>query len=211
MGGTNLGTLALLGTVSSGFLIFCLNRGLKMRDDKRAIAGLLWYAGGLIPLMGVCLLWAGMEGQALLPQRIALFVVGAALGGIALLMLGEYIRPTAAQQTAPGMTNGPSINTWNQSGGTNTINIGPTKLTFQPAIANELVSKLPRGKPVSLVSVGSSADQLVANEYQVFLQSQGFTVVRSVIGMMAPPPDHKIAIGDVNAAQVTVIIAPSAN
>ena len=39
--------------------------------------------------------------------------------------------------------NGPSINTWNQSGGNNTINVGPTKLIFDQAIAEELVSKLP--------------------------------------------------------------------
>jgi hypothetical protein len=106
---------------------------------------------------------------------------------------------------------GPSINTINQSGGTNTINVGPVRLVFDLAIAEELVAKLPAGKPISLQSVGSSADQAVADQYEQFLQSRGFQTQRVRIGVMGPPPDHKITLGDPNAPQMVVLIAPSAN
>ena len=88
-------------------------------------------------------------------------------------------------------------------------NCGPSKLTFQPAIAEELVSKIPPGKLVRLMSVGSNSDQGVANQYQQFLVGRGFNIERSIIGMMAPPPDHPITVNDVGNA-VIVTIAPSA-
>jgi hypothetical protein len=214
---TGTGIIILAGTVAAGFFIFSLTRGLKMRDDKRPLVELLWYAGGLLPLGGVCLFWASMGDQPVVPQRIILFVAGAAIGGCALLAAGEWLRPTQAQQAqssggGPPVTNyGPSINTWNQSGGNNTINLGPVRLAFDQAIAEELVSKLPPGKPVRLRGVGSQNDQAVVSQYQQFLQDRGFQVVRDIIGMIAPPPDHKIMLGDPNAAQMVVIIAPSAN
>jgi hypothetical protein len=118
-----------------------------------------------------------------------------------------------AQYPAPPSVtnNGPSINTWNQSGGTNTINIGPTKLTFDKPIAEELVSKIPAGKPILLRGIGSDRDQAVVNQYQQFLEEHGFQITRHLIGMVAPPPDHKITLGDPNAAQMVIVIAPSAN
>ena len=188
-----------------------------MRDDRRHVAEFLWYACGLIPLAGVCLFWVSMGDQPVVAQRVVLFIVGAAIGGCALLAAGEWWRPTvaAAQAQTPGgppvTNNGPSINTWNQSGGQNTINIGPQKLTFNQGIADEVLSRIPPGKPIMMQSVGSNADQAVADEYQRFLQGKGFVVQRARIGMMAPPPDHKITLGDPSQAQMIIIIAPSAN
>jgi hypothetical protein len=102
------------------------------------------------------------------------------------------------------------------SGGTNYGSIeqhctvvGPTKLVFEPAIAEELVRKIPPGRPIRLMSVGSAGDQAVATQYQQFLQSHGFQIERTTIGMMAPPPDHPISIQD-GGNLVTVLIAPSA-
>jgi hypothetical protein len=89
------GLLVLAGTVSSGFFIFSLTRAARMRDDKRPVAELLWYSGGLIPLAAVCLIWASMGNQPVTAQRIILFVLGAAIGGFGLIGAGEYLRPPA--------------------------------------------------------------------------------------------------------------------
>lgn len=85
--------LLLAGTVSSGFLILSVTRGLKMRDEKRPLAELLWYAGGLLPLAGVCLYWTSIGGQPVMAQRIVLLIVGAIIGGCALAAAGEFLRP----------------------------------------------------------------------------------------------------------------------
>jgi hypothetical protein len=220
MGGRTMATgteiLVLAGTVASGILILSVNRGLKMRDDRRPFAELLWYAGGLMPMAAVCLYWASMGDQPVMPQRVILFIIGAAIGGCALVGAGEWFRPaTAVAQSGgnmpPIINNGPSISTTNQSGGTNTINVGPTRLLFDTAIGDELAGKLPTGKPVMLQTVGGNADQAIADQYQQYLESKGFQVARMKIGVMGPPPDHKITLGDPNAPQMVVIIAPSAN
>jgi hypothetical protein len=95
--------------------------------------------------------------------------------------------------------------------GNNTINVAPQRLQFDPTIGDELVSKLPSGKTIVLQSVGGNADQAIASQYAQYLVGKGFQVERMSIGMLVPPPDHKITIGDTNAEKVTVIIAPSAN
>jgi hypothetical protein len=41
----------------------------------------------------------------------------------------------------------------------NCIVVGPARLTFQPAIAEELISKLSPGKPIRLRTVGRDSDQ----------------------------------------------------
>jgi hypothetical protein len=206
--------IVLAGTVASGFLFLSITRGLKMRDEKRPLAEYLWYGTGLLPLAGVSLFWASMGDQPVLAQRIVMFTIGATIGGCLLLAAGEWMRPAPAQAQAsetPPMSNGPTINTWNQSGGQNTINAGPVRLVFDATIAQELVSKLPAGKPIMLMSVGSLADQAVAIQYQQYLQERGFQVERMSTGVLSPPPSHKIEIGDTTAAQVSVVIAPSAN
>jgi hypothetical protein len=52
-------------------------------------------------------------------------------------------------------------------------------------------------------------DGPAAVPHQQFLQSRGFQIQRSTIGMLAPPPDHPISIQDGDKV-VTVMIAPSA-
>lgn len=106
-----------------------------------------------------------------------------------------------------------NVTSHNQSGGitAHTVNIGPQRLKFDPTIAEELAQKLPKDKPIRLRSVGGNSDHAVANEYQLFLQNRGFNIAnRDVIGMMSPPPEHKISIMDAGA-QVIIVIAPNAN
>jgi hypothetical protein len=118
--------------------------------------------------------------------------------------------PTVPLNVPPIVNNAPSINTFNQTGGTNTVVVGPGRLMFDPAIGEALVSKLPSGKPIELRSVGSATDQAVADQYQQFLQKRGFQTARASVGMMVPPPDHPISIFDAGTA-VIVTIAPSAH
>lgn len=88
--------------------------------------------------------------------------------------------------------------------------VGPTKLTFEPTIAAELLSKLPPGNPVQLVSVGSANDHSVADQYGDFLQSRGFKILkRDRIGMLSPPPDHPITI-ITTEPNIIIMIDPSA-
>lgn len=126
------------------------------------------------------------------------------------LMLSLLTENAVAQNTMGPIYNNQGIITQGQTGN-NTINVAPPRLAFDPAIGDELISKLPVGKTIVLQSVGGNADQEVANQYQQYLLSKGFQVERMIIGMMAPPPDHKITIGDPNAQKMVVIIAPNAN
>jgi hypothetical protein len=91
----------------------------------------------------------------------------------------------------------------------NCIVVGPTRLTFQTAIAEELVRRLPKEKPVVIRSVGSDRDQTIASQYQQFLVDHGYTIkARAGIGVLAPPPDYPITIDD-RADSIFVTIDPS--
>jgi hypothetical protein len=132
-------------------------------------------------------------------------------GVMALALAGLFLSHYwSAEGQGPIINNAPSINSFNQSGGNNTINVGPSRLPFDPAIGEQLISKLPAGKTILIESVGSVSDQKVADQYQQFLESRGFTVERVRFGMTVPPPDRKIMLGDRNAPKMAVIIAPSA-
>ena len=133
------------------------------------------------------------------------------VGLVLLAVAGWWLAPhQKAGAPNPIINNAPSINTLNQSGGTNTINVGPNRLAFDLTIADQLVGKLPRGKPIDVVGVGSDADWQIASQYADYLKTKGFEVTLSRIGMVSPPPDQKIKIGDASDPRVGVIIAPSA-
>lgn len=93
--------------------------------------------------------------------------------------------------------------------GNNTINVAPPRLIFDFGIAEELIRRLPTGKPIALQTVGGNRDQDVATQYQQYLESHGYhRMTRAMIGVMAPPPDFPITIRD-EPERVYVIIAPS--
>jgi hypothetical protein len=63
--------------------------------------------------------------------------------------------------------NVPSMNT-NKSHGTNILNIiGPERLPFDATIGDQLASKLPTGKSISIMAVGSRADWNIGDQYKV--------------------------------------------
>jgi hypothetical protein len=100
----------------------------------------------------------------------------------------------------------------NQSGGTDILNIvGPERLLFDATIGAQLASKLPTGKPVEILAVGSRTDWNIANQYAQYLKAKGFNVSFSRSSETVPPLDRKITIRDDPATSpIIVIIAPSA-
>jgi hypothetical protein len=122
--------------------------------------------------------------------------------GIALVAIGSWLAIEHPTHEARN-NNAPRINTPNQSGGTN-------PLAFDRAIADQLVGKLPAGKPIDVVAVGSPADWEVVGQYAEYLKTKGFKVTLLRIGMVSPPPDQKIKVGGASDPRIGVIIAPSA-
>jgi len=126
--------------------------------------------------------------------------------GIAVVGIGSWLaieHPNQEARNPSVINNAPRTNTPNQSGGT-------TTLAFDRATADQLVGKLPREKPIDVVAVGSPADWGVAGQYAEYLKTKGFKVTLLRIGMISPPPDQKIKVGDASDPRVGVIIAPSA-
>ena len=105
-----------------------------------------------------------------------------------------------------------SNNTKNQSGGTNILNImGPQKLLFDASIGDQLASKLPTGKSIEIMAVGSRSDWNIADQYAQYLKAKGFAVSFSRSSETVPPLDHKITIrDDPTKSPIVVIVAPSA-
>jgi hypothetical protein len=214
--------LTFAGALAVAFCTaFCIPRAVHMNKEGRHLAEYVWYTIGVSAVGLVLIGWAQSGDQYMAAQRVLLFIVGALIGGCALLAVGEWIRPVAAQQPQPPQEQpvskppptvniGPSINTTNQSGGTNTINVGTTRLIFDPAIGEALIKKLPAGRPINLLAVGSGSDLGVAAQYERFLQSRGVQIADSTNSMMLmPPPDHPITVV-VSDRGVFVTIAPSA-
>jgi hypothetical protein len=116
--------------------------------------------------------------------------------------------------SAPGQRpiNAPSINTNNQSGGTDILNIiGPQRLLFDATIGDQLASKLPTGKSIEILAVGSRPDWNIADQYAQYLKAKGFDVSFTRSSETVPPLNRKITIrDDPTRSPILVIIAPSA-
>jgi hypothetical protein len=84
-------------------------------------------------------------------------------------------------------------------------------LLFDATIGDQLASKLPTGKSIEIMAVGSRTDWNIADQYAQYLKAKGFVVSFSRSSETVPPPDHKIIIRDDPATSpIIVIIAPSA-
>jgi hypothetical protein len=186
-------TLRGLDTMSA----FGGNTGFSMTD---------WVA---LILLGVSAL-VGTFGKRLV-RIIGLAVMPFAFVGL-VLSLNHY---ESAPGQGPITNNVPGINTNNtnnRTGGTNTLNIiGPQRLLFDATIGDQLASKLPTGKSIEIMAVGSRTDWNIADEYAQYLKAKGFAVSFSRSSEIVPPPDHKITIrDDLTTSPIVVIIAPSA-
>ena len=112
----------------------------------------------------------------------------------------------------PITNNAPSINTNNQSGGADILNIiGPQRLLFDATIGDQLASKLPAGKSIEILAVGSRPDWNIAGQYAQYLKTKGFAVSFTRTSETVPPLDRKITIrDDPTTSPIFVLIAPSA-
>jgi len=151
----------------------------------------------------------GTFGKRLV-RIIGLAVMPFAFAGLIL----SLIHHGSAPGQGPITNNAPSSNTNNtndQSRGTNFLNIiGPQRLLFDATIGDQLASKLPTGKSIEIMAVGSRTDWNIADQYAQYLKTKGFGVSFSRRSETVPPPDHKITIRDDPTTSIIVIIAPSA-
>jgi len=128
---------------------------------------------------------------------------------------------SSAPGEGPITNNVPSLNTnnskntnnaKNESGGSNILNIvGPERLPFDATLGDQLASKLPTGKSIEIMAVGSRPDWYIAEQYAQYLKAKGFDVSFSRTSETVPPPNHKITIrDDPTTSPIIVIVAPSA-
>ena len=155
----------------------------------------------------------GTFGKRLV-RIIGLAVMPFAFAGLVLSLNHHGSAPSQGPITnnAPIINTSKTNNTNNQRGGTNTLNIiGPQKLLFDATIGDQLASKLPTGKSIEIMAVGSRTDWNIADQYAQYLKAKGFAVSFSRSSETVPPPDHKITIrDDLTTSPIVVIIAPSA-
>jgi len=118
----------------------------------------------------------------------------------------------SVQGRGPITNDAPGINTNNQNGGPNALDIiGPQRLPFDATIGDQLASKLPTGKSIEIVAVGSRTDWNIADQYAQYLKAKGFDISFSRSAETVPPSDRKITIrDDPTTSPTVVIIAPSA-
>jgi hypothetical protein len=150
----------------------------------------------------------GTFGKRLV-RIIGLAVMPFAFAGL-ILSLNHH---RSAPGQGPITNNAPSIsNTNDQSVGTNILNIiGPQRLLFDATIGDQLASKLPTGKSIEIMAVGSRTDWNIADQYFQYLKAKGFDVSFTRSSETVPPLDRKITLhNDPATSPIIVIIAPSA-
>jgi hypothetical protein len=88
---------------------------------------------------------------------------------------------------------------------------GTQRLLFDATIGDQLARKLPAGKSIEILAVGSRTDWSIADQYAQYLKTKGFAVSFTRTSETVPPLDRKITVRDDPTASPTiVIIAPSA-
>src|SRR5215472_2697590 len=125
----------------------------------------------------------GTFGKRLL-RIIGLAVMPFAFAGLVLSPSHHGSPPSQGPITdnAASINTSKTNNTNNQSGDANILNIiGPQRLLFDAAIGDQLASKLPNGKSIEIMAVGSRTDWSIANQYAQHLKANfsavvGFTI-----------------------------------
>jgi hypothetical protein len=163
-------------------------------DDKYArIAFVVHYWS--VCLVGACLIWVSLEPAILIQHRIVLGTLGALFGALALLSIGEWIKPTSAQTPpqAPPNVNGNCNNFGNNNFNCNTLNINPGMRRLSLADANNITSALVATKIKGSIVVQTDLMGCVdcdsfAQQIEAILKSvPGWTVIPSRNGMTMLP------------------------
>ena len=153
----------------------------------------------------------GTFGKSLV-RIIGLAVMPFAFAGLILSLSHHENTRGSIINNAPSINTDNANNTNTQSRGTNMLEIvGPQRLLFDATIGDQLASKLPTGKPIEILAVGSRTDWNIASQYAQYLKTKGFAVSFTRSSETVPPLDHKITIrDDPTTSPIIVIIAPSA-
>ncbi len=213
-----MGTTWTVASVVTG-AVFAL--GTLMWTERNVVGAWACFMASFFPMVIATLVWAPMANDSI--WRISISgTIGAIVGSIVLIGITEIIHGRA--QAGSSLSNQPireipltekfaqNVTSYGQQGGitAGTVNIGPQRLAFSPDLGNELLAKMSNKKKVIIRSIGGYADQAVASEIKDFLQRNGYEVTLTPIGMLMPPPDHKISLGESPDGYV-LTVAPSAN
>lgn len=138
-------------------------------------------------------IWANFLFDWALPTALGVLIVWACIKYAA-----PRVRKSSVNPKGKGAITIHKVTSYNQSDGitTYTVNLGRQKFAFTDEVGQQLLAKLPRGKPIVMHSIGSQSNQQIANKIQQFLTNNGFRVQRCVFGVKAPPPDQPLTIED---------------
>jgi hypothetical protein len=84
----------------------------------------------------------------------------------------------------------------------------PDRRGFNATIGGQLASKLPIGKSIEIMAVGSRTDWNIADQYVRYLKANGFNVSFSRSSETVPLPDRKIIIRDDPVTSPIIVIIP---
>ena len=169
--------------------------------------------------LGVCaLLWAVKGDGTMVQKNFMLGVIGAAFGASTFIFIGYALgdSPIPPDKTNPENTMADkvtqNVTSYNQQGGitAGTVSVAPQRLVFSPEVGAQLLAAMPVKKKVNLTSIGGGADQAVGDQVESFLVANGYKVDRTITGVQAPPPDHKVSFGETADAYI-LVLAPSLN
>jgi hypothetical protein len=161
-------------------------------------------------ILGACAL--GCTFRKRLVRIIGLAVMPFAFAGLLMSLSHHERAPGQGPITDSAPSGVTANNTNNQSGGTDILNmIGPQRLLFDATIGDQLASKLPAGKSIEILAVGSRTDWSIADQYAQYLKAKGFAVSFTRSSETVPPLNRKITLhNDPTTSPIIVIIAPSA-
>jgi hypothetical protein len=140
-----------------------------------------------------------------------------AVGGLVLGILlmgaatGVVLLPDGNAESPPAVNQGPgSAYSYGQQGGitAGTVNVAPSRAVFTSQLGKDLLTDMPAKKLVVLRTVGGAADQKVGDDVQNFLEHNGYTVRRELIGTLTPTPDHPFSFAE-NPNEYIVTVASS--
>jgi len=81
---------------------------------------------------------------------------------------------------------------------------------FAEKIESEILNNIPGGRRILLKTIGDDSDQNMGSEIQIFLQDNGYDVVRIISKTMFPKPEKDIRI-EIDEYSIQVIVSPSAS
>ncbi len=99
----------------------------------------------------------------------------------------------------------------NQQGGTvnqTYINQQMQRLKFSEQLGRDLMSKIPRDKPVYITAVGSPSDLQVGADFADFFRANGYKVAYMSVGMLFPQPERQLTLVE-HPDAFAITVAPS--